>query len=137
MRDHDESAMALSLLKISPFHRPHQFRFLHEIPGGHNETGLFDLNASNSIDNQNDAENGINNLPTELNFRWVMWLCLGLLVAYLLYRAHHCLLRRARILRSENAMDHLGDLQMLPSEDFSHSDPDYAEEDEQRDNDLL
>lgn len=64
---------------------------------------------------------------------WILWGCVGLLVAYILYRVYRLLLRRARILRSEHAMDHLGDLQMLPSEDFS----DQGLEDEEKDNELL
>ena len=129
MCDHDQPAnINCSQLFLD------EVRLLHEIPGGHNDTME---DTSNSTDSSDDGENsGINNLATEFNAKWVLWICLGLLIAYLLYRAHRCLLRRARIVQSEHAMDHLGDLQMLPSEDFSGSDPDY-EDGKERESGLL
>ena len=109
-----------------------EIRLLHELPDGHNDTTHSSI-ADPSADDATD--DGINNLPSEFSPKWILWVCVGLLAAYLLYKVHRFLLRRARILRSEVAMDHLGDLQMLPSEDFS--DPDFQDEPEEKDNDDL
>lgn len=65
------------------------------------------------------APSGINNLASEFRFRWVVCLCLGLLAGYVSFKLYRFLIRRRRILRSEQAGGMLGDLQMLPNDDFS------------------
>lgn len=69
-------------------------------------------------------------LTSQIDPLWMVILACGTLLAlYLLYLACKCFLRRRRTQQSEYAMTVLGDLQMLPSGEFS----DNHDEDEESD----
>ena len=72
-----------------------------------------------SVHHNETSAAGISDLATEFPLKWILWLCVGLLSAYIFYKVYRWWLRRRRRFRSENGGEILQELEMLPSEDFS------------------
>ncbi|CAB9516084.1 expressed unknown protein [Seminavis robusta] len=112
--DHDTMAKTT----IVPFLSVYEIRILEsaaERAMENNETTTIPETSSTS-----PPSDGVKQEMKQDPLWMVIYIAVGVWIAYMLYRCFRFWLRRRRILRSENAMGHLGDLQMLPqSEDFT------------------
>jgi hypothetical protein len=120
---HDEIRVALTSSLASELQDTRTL----ESEGGLEGSQPFTQTASNST----SPANKFHELLTyQIDPLWmIIWVCATLLAFYLLYLSCKCWLRRRRTQQNEYAMTVLGDLQMLPSGDFS----DNHDEDEESD----
>jgi hypothetical protein len=118
---HDENSVALTSSLASS--ELQDTRTL-ESEGGLESSQPSDATASNST----SPPDKFHQLTNQIDPLWmIVWACATLLAFYLLYLVCKCWLRRRRTQQSEYAMTVLGDLQMLPTGDFSDS---HGEEEE-------